>query len=65
MAISRAGIFIGHLSGVQPMLNCFDVVDFKLAAKFLILALMSKRNRELSETIFLNKVFLKIKHAFI
>lgn len=62
--ISKAGAFIGHLSGAQPTLNYFDV-DFKLAAKFHILALMSKRNRELSETIFLNKVFLKIKHAFI
>jgi hypothetical protein len=65
VVISKAGIFIGHLSGVQLMFNCFDVVDFKLAAKFLILALMSQMNRELSETIFLNKVFLKIKHAFI
>lgn len=39
------------------MLSCFDVVVFRLTVRFLILALISKRNRELSEAIFLNKVF--------
>lgn len=52
-------VFIGHILGIQPMLNCFDFVDFKLA-KFSYTGIgeyEGKRHRESSETVFLNKVF--------